>query len=287
MTRPVRAIEGAGVGLRHAFASELAESAREPDWLEVIVENWTYDASPTEIWLLDRCVERWPATPHSFNLSLGGPAALDRELLAHIRRFCRRTRAPFWSDHISFSSTRAAVLNDLLPLPRTYESVRHVARRIRRAQELVEAPLIVENVCHYVEPPGCLLGEAEFVTAVLEESDCGLLLDITNVLLNAMNFGYDALSFLKQLPSERVRQIHVAGYSRDALGLDTHRGPVGEDVWALYEQYLRHLRRAVPTSVEWDTDIPAWPVVADELDRVRLGTERALGRSLHATEVVS
>jgi uncharacterized protein (UPF0276 family) len=269
-------VQGIGVGLRRPFAADLLATARRVDWLEVTPENWMFHGGRTRR-LLDACIERWPVVPHSVSLDVGGGGPLSEPFLDRMEALCRRTRTPWWSDHVCWSSYRGRPLNDLLPLPFTEEAVDHVARRAAEVRRRVEAPLALENATFYSHMPGAEMDEAAFLCAVVERSGCGLLLDVNNVYVNSRNHGFDARAFIDRIPLDRVWQLHLAGHTLvgDTI-IDTHIGPVIGEVWALYEYTVRRAARLIPTLIEWDQDIPPLDAVLDEVDRARAHAAAAL-----------
>ena len=268
---------GPGLGLRGAFAEELGELSQPgPDWLEIVPESWLNFGG----WrrkALDRCMERWPTIPHSVSLNLGGPDPLDGALLSALRSLCRRSGAPFFSDHLCYSSLGGVALNDLLPLPFSEEAAAHFARRVRQAQDAVELPLLVENITYYARMPGSEMDEVDFLLSVLDQSGCGLLLDVNNIYVNALNHGGNPRQVLDRLPMDRVQQIHVAGHSAHGdVVIDTHIGPIIDEVWALYRYTLQRAGRMIPTLIEWDQDLPPLPTLLQEVERARTEAAEAL-----------
>lgn len=269
-------IAGIGLGLRKPFAAALLESGRKVDWLEVTPENWVFFGGRARR-LLDACAERWPLVPHSVSLDVGGLGPLDPVFLDAVAGLVKRTGAPFWSDHLCYSSLHGRPLHDLLPLPFTQEAVEHAALRARQSQDRVGAPLVLENATYYSVMPGSVMDEAAFLTAAVEQSGCRLLLDVNNVYVNGQNHGFDPYAFIDRLPLAQVAQLHVAGHThREELIIDTHIGPVPDPVWDLYRYTLRRAGRLIPTLVEWDAEIPALDVVLDEVDRARAHAAAAL-----------
>ena len=272
-------LEGIGLGLRRVFAAELLESSRKVDWLEVTPENWIFHGG-LRARLLDACAERWPLVSHSVSLSVGGPDPLDDSLLSGLRELCRRVRAPFFSDHLCYSTVRGTQLHDLLPLPFCDEAVEHTSRRFREAQDRVEAPLVLENATFYAHMPGSTMDEASFLRATLEATGGGLLLDVNNVYVNSLNHGFDPYAFIDRMPLERVRELHLAGHTpQDGVVIDTHIGPIIDPVWALYRYTLKRAGRLIPTLIEWDQEIPSLDAVLDEVDRARAHADRALSEA--------
>ena len=174
----------------------------------------------------------------------------------------------YYSEHLSYCGDDGH-LYDLMPIPFNEEAVRYVADRIRRAQDILGQRMAVENISYYVHPGGPL-SEIEFINAVLEEADCRLLLDVNNIVVNAVNHRYDAVEFLESMPAERVAYLHVAGHFVEAedLRVDTHGAPVADPVWALLGQTYRRLG-TVPTLLERDFNFPPLDELLAELGRVR------------------
>ncbi len=259
---------GVGIGLRREFYARLPTTSRALDWVEIIPENFlTLGGRPQQA--LDACRERWPVLSHGVALNVGGPEPLDAAYLTGLRALVEHVDAPFFSDHLCYSRLGGGYLYDLLPLPFSEEAVEHVVPRVREAQERVGRPFLLENPSYYARMPGSTLSEADFLRHVLEQADCGLLLDVNNVYVNACNHGYDPRAFLDALPLERVAQIHLAGHERrpDVL-IDTHGEPVCDEVWALYRDVLARTG-PVSTLIEWDQAIPSLEAVLDEADRAR------------------
>lgn len=263
-----RALSGVGIGLRRAHYDTILATNRRVDWLEIAPENYIGRGGRGDR-VLAECAERWPMMAHGVSLSLGGPDPLDRELLAGIRSLSARLDLPYYTEHACLARAGGAQFHDLIPVPWNDEAVLHMAARIRQAAEILERPVVVENVSTYCVMPGSTMTECAFVRAVCEEADCGLLLDVNNVYVNARNHGRDALTMLKELPLERTRYIHLAGFLDEGwVVIDTHGAPVAEEVWTLYRQALGLVGPA-PTLIEWDLQIPPLDVVLDQADRAR------------------
>lgn len=272
----VRLLSGIGLGLRHEFVDDLQKTSRAIDFLEIVPEAWLHPIQRT--WL-DAIADRWTIVPHSIHLSIGGPDPFDPAFVAAINEITRRLDAPFYSDHICYSSVGGLQTGELLPLPFSDEAIEHVVTRTRELGRMLEVPLVLENPTYYSVMPGSTMDEATFVNRVLAEADIGMLLDVNNVYVNARNHGYDAQAFIDRMPLDRVRQIHLAGHRHD-LELDTlvdnHGSAVIDEVWALYRYTLRRAGRLIPTIVEWDNDLPNLDRVIDEVDRAREHAAAAL-----------
>ena len=263
-----RPFDGAGLGLRRSLMGPLAElEPGEVDFLEVAPENWIGVGGRLGR-AFGALAERQPVLLHGLSLDIGGFAPLDTGLLAKVRDFKRAHRCPIYTEHLSYCAADGH-LYDLLPIPFTEEAVRHVAARVRQVQDLLGERIALENASYYAAPAR-QMSEAEFIRAVLEESDCGLLLDVNNIYVNSINHRYDAREFLAALPGERAVCIHVAGHYVEAedLRVDSHGAAVIDPVWELLAEAYR-LFGVLPTLVERDFNIPPLPVLLAEVARVR------------------
>ncbi len=261
-----RAVRGVGIGLRREFHDAILKTTRRIDWLEIVAENFmSMEGRPR--YVLDACLERWPVVSHGVAASVG-TQRVDRydESLA---RLVAKLDAQFFSDHLCYSSAFGHESFDLLPLPFTDEAVAAVATRASEMATRVGRPMLLENITYYAEMPGSKMREHEFVRRALDASGCGLLLDLNNLYLNARNHGHDAMKALRQLPLERVQQIHLAGYSTEGdILLDTHSSAIADPVWDLYRETIKRIGQ-VPTLIEWDQRIPSLDAVIDEADKAR------------------
>ena len=263
-----RPFDGAGLGLRRSLMGPLAElESGEVDFLEVAPENWIGVGGRLGR-AFGALAERQPVLLHGLSLDIGGFAPLDTGLLAKVRDFKRTHRCPIYTEHLSYCAADGH-LYDLLPIPFTEEAVRHVAARVRQVQDLLGERIALENASYYAAPAR-QMSEAEFIRAVLEEADCGLLLDVNNIYVNSINHRYDAREFLAALPGERAVCIHVAGHYVEAedLRVDSHGAAVIDPVWELLAEAYR-LFGVLPTLVERDFNIPPLPVLLAEVARVR------------------
>jgi len=278
-------VHGAGLGLRRELIPALQTDVPAPiRFFELAPENWL-DLGGSTGKALRFFSERYPIVCHGLSLSLGGPGPLDEVLLGRIGRFMRAHGMQLYTEHLAYT-TDDGHLYDLLPIPFTHEAVRHVAARIRRAQEILEMRIAVENASYYVAAPISEMDEAQFVRAVVEEADCWLHLDVNNVYVNSVNFDFDPTQFLQTLPAERVVYLHMAGHFResDTLLVDTHGAPVADRVWSLLETAYDTVG-VHPTLLERDFNIPPLAELVAEVERIdRLQQARAAasGRRRHA-----
>ena len=224
--------------------------------------------------------ERYPIALHGLSLDIGGPDPIDTDLVRSVKSLIDEIGAPLYSEHLTYCAAQGH-LYDLLPIPFTEEAVHYVAGRVRQVQDILEQPLVLENASYYAQPHADM-NEAEFVQAVLSESDTGLLLDVNNIYVNSINHCYDPLEFLDALPRERVRYIHVAGHYDEApdLKVDTHGADVIDPVWALLAEAYQRLG-PVPTLLERDFNIPPLAELLQEIEQVRRLQDVA-GQSLQA-----
>ena len=274
-------VTGAGLGLRRDLMDEIeAAWPRRISFMEVAPENWI-GAGGALGRRFRRFTERYPFVCHGLSLSVGGPAPLDRELLARIRDFLREHRIRRYSEHLSYCADDAH-LYDLMPIPFTEQAARHVAARIRQVQDFLGERIAIENVSAYVAP-GQEMEEIDFVNLVLEEADCDLLLDVNNVYVNSVNFGFDADAYLARLPRERIAWCHVAGHYNEAddLIVDTHGADVIAPVWSLLAKAYA-LFGPLPTLLERDFNFPPLAGLLDEVARIRDLQQRGDARAVAA-----
>lgn len=263
---------GVGVGLRPAHLPEIRERAAEGgldvDWFEVISENHLVPGG-RPLRTLEEIGAHRPLVMHGVSLDVGSSDPIDWAHVDGLGELARRIGAPWISDHLCWSGIDGVHLHDLLPLPFTEEAVRHVADRVRRIQDRLGRRIALENVSSYFAWASDTMTEWEFVSAVTEEADCGLLLDVNNVFVSAHNHGFDPIGYLDAIDPGRVFQMHLAGHSQDGpLLVDTHDHPVSEAVWALFAHAVRRFGR-VSTLVEWDDRLPPFADLEAEALRAR------------------
>ena len=256
---------GIGLGLRTVHYRHILAEHPAVDWFEIISENYmATQGRPLHV--LDQIAERYPIVMHGVSLSIGSTAPLDWDYLRELRILRDRVRAVWVSDHLCWTGVNGRNTHDLLPLPYTEEALAHVADRVRQVQDFLEAPLLLENPSSYAEFTASQMSEPVFLAELARRADCGLLLDVNNVYVSAFNHGFDAHTYLDVLPFDRVVQLHVAGHTNHGThAIDTHIGPVIEPVWAL----LGEARRRCDASplLEWDAEIPEFPVVHAEAQK--------------------
>ena len=259
---------GAGIGLHAAHQEELLHRAPPLALVEVHSENFFGDGG-APLAALERARALYPLSLHGVGLSLGSADPLDERHLARLDALVRRFEPALVSEHLSWSSIDGRHANELLPLPRTAEAVAHVAERIERVQDRLGRRILVENVSTYLEFEECTMPEWEFVMRVVERAGCGLLLDVNNIHVNAVNHGFDARHYLEAIDPSVVAEYHLAGHEPCELGLvDTHSRRVAPEVWSLFRTALERIGPR-PTLVEWDLDIPPLEVLLAEAATAR------------------
>lgn len=259
---------GIGVGLRLPHVDSIVEHHPRVDWFEIISENYMVPGG-RQMANLARVLERYRLVQHGVSLSIGGPGPLDRDYLRRVKDLARRTGTPWVSDHLCWTGAHGVDLHDLLPLPYTAEAVRHVAARAREVQDFLETRLVLENVSSYLTYTQSEMTEWEFLSAVAEEADCGILLDVNNIYVSAYNHGLDAAAYVDGVPHRRVVQIHLAGHTNyGKYIIDTHSDHVIDPVWDLYRRALRRTG-PVSTLIEWDDDIPPLETLLAEAEKAR------------------
>lgn len=270
----------AGIGLRTPHFEALAALRPPLSFIEVHSENYFADGGPALAWL-ERFRADYAVSLHGVGMSLGSADPLDRGHLARLARLAGRIEPALVSEHLCWSSVGGVHLGELLPLPCTEEALAHVCDRVSAVQEALGRRILVENVSAYVRFAASTIPEGEFVAEVARRTGCGVLLDLNNAWVNAINHDTDARAFLEAIDPASVGEIHLAGYEATPDGLvDTHGAPVCAEVWALYEETIARLG-PVPTLVEWDTDIPALEALLAEAGRADaiLARARVPGRA--------
>ncbi|MGH6825671.1 MNIO family bufferin maturase [Methyloceanibacter sp.] len=267
------AIPAASVGI--GFKPEHAEEALSTDhglgFFEVHAENYMGDGGAPHR-LLTGLREHAPLSVHGVALSIGGAGPLNREHLARLKRVIDRYEPALFSEHLAWSTHDGVYLNDLLPVPYNAETLARVSDHIDEVQETLQRRLLLENPSTYVAFESSTMSEVEFLAEVVGRTGCGLLLDVNNVYVSAVNHGTEPMAYLDQFPMEHVGEIHLGGHFEDRddldapLLIDAHGTPVAEMVWLLYGRTLARLG-ATPTLIEWDNDVPAFSVLAAEAER--------------------
>jgi hypothetical protein len=258
-----------GIGFRKDFAEEFLEGKNlTPAFVEVAPENWM-DLGGYWKRVFNKVAEKYPVYSHGLSLSLGSPDELDWELLKHIKAFLHEYNIKIYSEHLSYSKCDNAHLYDLLPIPFRWDAVAHISERIKAVQDFLERKIAIEIVSYYT-PVAAEMNEVEFVSSIVKEADCKLLLDVNNIYVNGFNHNYDAKNFIAQLPLDKVEYIHMAGHEQVApdLIIDTHSEPIIDPVYDLFEFTIGKLPKNVPVLLERDFNIPELHELQTELNRL-------------------
>jgi uncharacterized protein len=254
---------GVGIGLRVPHSRHILEKKPVVDWFEIISENYMIDGG-RPLTVLDSILDQYRVVQHGVSMYFGSADPLSREHLRRLKSLVRRTGTPWLSDHLCWGSVDGTYTHDLLPMPYTFEAARVTAEKVRQAQDFLEIPIAVENVSSYAEFHVSQMTEWEFLNEVVEQADCGILLDVNNIYVSSQNHNFDPRKYVDAIPAERVAQIHIAGHSKfEKYILDTHDHPVLDPVWSLY---ARAIERCGPTAtlLEWDDSIPSFDEVHAE-----------------------
>jgi len=269
---------GFGLGLRPEYYQTLLErgspgavlpdKTQNPDWLEIISENYMVDGGKP-LYFLDQFKERYPIAMHGVSMNIGSVDPLDRQYLEQLKTLANKVN-PIWiSDHCCWTGANAHNAHDLLPLPYNEESINHIAQRITQAQNILERPILLENLSSYLSFKDSTMTEWEFLSAICEQANCYLLLDINNIYVSARNHDFDPMEYLLGVPKDPVLQHHLAGHAdHGSYIIDTHDAPIVEPVLNLYYKALQHFG-PISTMIERDDHFPPLEELLSELDQVR------------------
>src|ERR671914_1050403 len=281
---PAHSIAGlAGTSFKHQHLPAILAERKEDGFFEVHAENYMGAGGPPHEALARICRD-FPVSLHGVCMSIGGPQPLDATHLGRFKSLVDRYEPALVSEHLAWSTHDTTFLNDLLPLPYTRATLARVADHIDEVQETIGRPILLENPSTYVLFEQSTMSETDFIREVVRRTGCGLLLDVNNVFVSATNHGYSALAYLTDFPLGHVGEIHLAGHSEqaddegDLLLIDSHDGPVADAVWKLFEIVIRKCG-PVPTLIEWDSNIPDWPILKAEATAAQAMLDRYVGCS--------
>jgi uncharacterized protein len=257
-----------GVGFKPAHFRDILATTQPIGFFEVHAENYMGAGGPPHA-QLSALRECYPLSVHGVGLSIGSMQRLDRDHLLRLKALCDRYAPESVSEHLAWSSHGEVYLNDLLPLPYTQRTLARVAEHIDEVQATLGRQILLENPSTYICFSQSTIAEVDFLTELSKRTGCSLLLDINNVFVSAKNHGARALPYLASFPLDRVKEIHLGGHDEETddvgapLLIDTHGSPIAEAVWTLYAHVLA-CTGAVPTLIEWDNDVPDWPMLRAE-----------------------
>lgn len=259
---------GYGIGLRSVHYQHILEKWPKIDWFEILSENYM-DTGGRPLYVAQQVAERYPVVLHGVSMSVGSTDPLNWDFLKKLKNLARLLKPKWISDHLCWTGVSGLNTHDLLPMPYTDESLRHVTKRIQTISEYLETPLVLENPSTYMEFQSSTWNEWEYFTELANRADCGILLDVNNVYVSSFNHGFDPVVYLDTIPADRVVQYHLAGHTNKGTHiLDTHDDHVIKRVWELY----RHSRKRtgeVSTLLEWDESIPSFDIVHKEALKAR------------------
>ena len=259
---------GFGLGLRTKYYDQILAERPRVDWFEILSENYLVPGGKP-LHYLDRVRECYPVVMHGVSLSIGAVDPIDFDYLRQLKALAHRVEPEWISDHLCWTGVGGHNFHDLLPLPYDDAAIRHVVERVQRVQDYLGRRILLENVSSYLEYRQSEMPEWEFVAAVVEAADCRLLLDVNNAYVSSVNHGFDAATYVRSIPRDRVQQIHLAGHRNHGNCIvDSHDQPVVDAVWDLYEQAVERFG-PVATMIERDDNMPPLAELLAELDRAR------------------
>jgi len=263
--------ETVGVGFKARHFSGLTEDPGPVGWIEIHAENYM-GAGGRPLAQLRALAERFPVSVHGVGLSIGGEAPIDRDHLDRLAHLVGWLDPASFSEHLAWSTHEGAYLNDLLPLPYTPETLTRVCDHIDTVQARLGRRMLLENPSTYLAFADSTMAETDFLADIARRTGCGLLLDVNNVFVSAVNLQTDPAAYLDAFPCDAIGEVHLGGHAAQTdergapLLIDDHAAPVADPVWALYDRLIARTG-PLPTLVEWDTDVPAWPLLRDEAAR--------------------
>ncbi len=250
----------AGIGLRSHHYREILDEPPPVAWMEAHPENYFGDGG-APLRMLERIRTRYPLSFHGVGLSLGSTDPIDRAHLRKLKVLIDRFEPAFISEHLAWSSVGGRFFNELVPVPYTPESLEHLCARVEDVQNVLQRPLLIENITRYLTWRDSTVPEGEFMAEMARATGCGILLDLNNAYVNAINFHLDPQDFLNAIPAQAVSEIHLAGFDRFGRRLvDTHGRVVHQNVWELYKWTIDRIGPR-PTLIEWDTNLPPLTVL--------------------------
>ena len=261
----------AGVGLKPEHCRTIIDTHPDIGFFEVHAENYMGAGGPPHRYLAE-IRNHYPLSLHGVGLSIGADQSLDRDHLKRLKHLVERYQPGLFSEHLAWSTHDMMFLNDLLPLPYTAETLGRVADHIDEVQEMIGRQMLLENPSTYLAFAESTYSEIDFIVEIVRRTGCGLLFDVNNVHVSSTNQQWDPIAYIDAYPLAHVQEIHLAGYTRETddkgrpLLIDTHNRPVDDVVWGLFEHAVVRLG-PVPTLIERDSDVPAWPELKAEAER--------------------
>ena len=257
-----------GLSARMDYFEDILSDHGAIQWLEILIDNFlgrfNFNPSP-----LDAFAEKYPLAFHGTELSLGGLDPINQDHLLAIKTVCDRYNPFIVSEHLCWTTHRGRSYHDLLPIPFLKNMISHVAERIDQVQQVLGRQLCIENISYYVRKKQPEMPEWDFLNAVSDSANCGILFDVSNLYLNSKNWGYDPMKYISNLNWERVQQMHLGGFRLfNKILVDSHSAPIDSEVWKLLQKIVR-AKGLIPTCVEWDNDLPEYSVLRAQLEKLK------------------
>ncbi|HQU83690.1 MAG TPA: DUF692 domain-containing protein [Pyrinomonadaceae bacterium] len=278
---------GVGIGFREPFRTDIFLNSDKIDFLEITTDHYI-DAKPEKLEELKLLKEHFALIPHSLELSLGSAEGIDENYLEKVAEIVEFVQPEWFSDHICFTKSGGVKIGHLAPVPYTKESLKVFVNNISKVKKRISTPLILENITYLMQFPSAEMSEAEFITKLLKETDCGLLLDVTNLYINSRNFGFDWRKFLDEIPLERVVQLHYVGLHRhQKLLIDAHSDKTQNEIWEVFGEVIK---RCKPKGaiLERDDNFPPFAEILEEIEIAKsiinnefTRTAKSFGAALH------
>lgn len=263
----------AGIGLRTPHFDTVLENKPDLGWIEIHSENF-FSEGGYVLHLLEKFSALYPLSVHGVGLSIGSADAIDQIHLKKLKTLVERFQPALVSEHLCWSSINSHYLNDLLPLPYTEESLQHIRDKVLIVQDTLKRPILLENISVYLEFNFSSLTEEQFITELVKQTGCGILLDVNNIYVNHINHGWNPYDYIHNIPHDAIYEIHLAGYEdRNGYLIDTHGNYVSEPVWALYKTVIETIGQR-PTLIEWDNDIPELDILLAEKHKADMVLEQ-------------
>jgi len=259
---------GVGIGFREQFRADIFLNRDKIDFLEITTDHYL-DAKPNKIEELKLLKDHFPLIPHSLELSLGSAEGIDEDYLEKVAEIVEFTAPEWFSDHLCFTKSGGVKIGHLAPVPYTKEAIKVFVKNISQVKKRIKTPLVLENITYLVQFPSSEMKESAFIKTILEETDCGLLLDVTNLYINSQNFGFDWREFLDEIPLERLVQLHFVGSHRHGKRLiDAHANRTEEEIWKVFAEVAERceIKGAI---LERDENFPLFAEILEELETAR------------------
>jgi hypothetical protein len=275
----------AGIGLRHAHYEHFLKAKQPVAWLEVHAENFLNFHTPA-FRILERIRKDYPISLHAVNLSLGSSDGIDEDHVTRVKALIDRLDPILISDHLSWGRIDGYYLNDLLPIPYTQESLEVFASAIHQVQDIFQRPILVENPSSYLQFHASDIEEAQFLATLTHQTGSGILLDINNIYVSCCNHKWDINAYLKAIPANKVKEMHLAGHALcGTIRIDDHGSQVCEAVWDLYQKAISQFG-PTPTLIEWDTNLPDLETLITEANQAQIILDQAIEDEFRRTRHV-